>query len=67
MLIIIKWKGNGLVKDKRRILDFTSLFLAFISGFSFHLMVIYIIFVHTSLYVMVLQVGNICVSFMSLL
>jgi len=41
-------------KGKRRILDFTSLF-------PFHLMIIYIIFVHTSVYVMVLQVGKICV------
>jgi len=46
---------------KRRILDFTSLFLAFTSLFPFHLMIIYITFVHTSLYVMVLQVEKICV------
>jgi len=54
MLIIIKWKGNRLVKAKQRILAFTSLF-------SFHLMIIYIIFAHTLLYVMVLQMGKICV------
>jgi len=53
MLIIIKWKENRLVKVKQRILAFTSLF-------PFYLMIIYIIFVHTSLYVMVLQVGKIC-------
>jgi len=46
---------------KQRILDFASLFLAFTSLFPFHLMIIYIIFVHTPLYVMVLQVGKICV------
>jgi len=45
-----KQTGEG----KRRILDFTSLF-------PFHLMIIYIVFVHTSLYVMVSQVGKICV------
>jgi len=28
---------------------------------NFHLMIIYIIFVHMSLYVMVLQVGKICI------
>jgi len=49
--VIIKWKGNKLAKAKQRILDFTSLF-------RFHLMIIYIIFAHTSLYVMVLQVGK---------
>jgi len=54
MYIIIKWKGNKLVKAKRRILAFTSLF-------PFHLMIIYIIFAQTSLYVMVLRVGKICV------
>jgi len=42
------------VKAKLRILAFTSLF-------PFHLMIIYIIFAHTSLYVIVLQVGKICV------
>jgi len=42
------------VKAKRRILAFTS-------SFPFHLMITYIIFSHTSLYVMVLQVRKICV------
>jgi len=42
------------MKSKIRRLDFTSLF-------PLHLMIIYIIFVHTSLYVMVLQVGKLCV------
>jgi len=45
---------NKLVKSKISRLAFTSLF-------PFHLMIINIIFVHTSLYVMVLQVGKICV------
>jgi len=49
MLIIIKWK-----KAKRRVLTFTGLF-------PFHLMIMYVIFVHTLLYVMILQVGKICV------
>jgi len=35
--------------------------LAFTSLFPVHLMIINIIFVHTLLYVMVLQVGKICV------
>jgi len=43
------------------------LFLAFTSLFPFHLMIIYIIFVHTSLYLMVLQVGKICVLDLPLL
>jgi len=42
------------VKAKIRRLAFTSLF-------PFHLMIIYIIFAHASLNVMVLQVGKICV------
>jgi len=42
------------MKAKRRILAFTSLF-------PFHLMIIYIIFAHSSLDVMVMQVGKICV------
>jgi len=48
------------------ILDFTSLFLAFISLFPFHFMIIYIIFVLTSLYVIALQVGKIYVLDLSL-
>jgi len=48
---------NKLVKSKIRRLNFTSLF-------SFHLMIINIIFVHTLLYVMVLQVGKICVLYL---
>jgi len=43
-----------LVKSKIHRLSFTSVF-------PFHLMIINIIFVHTSLYVMFLQVGEICV------
>jgi len=43
-----------LVKSKIRRLAFTSLY-------PFHLMIINIIFVHTSLYVIILQVGKICV------
>jgi len=35
--------------------------IAFTSQFPFHLMIIYIIFARTSLYVMVLQVEKICV------
>jgi len=35
--------------------------LAFTSLFPFHLMITYIIFAHTSLYMMVLQVEKICV------
>jgi len=54
MEIIIKWKGNKLVKYKICCLAFTSLF-------PFHLIIIYIIFARTSLYLMVLQVGKICV------
>jgi len=47
-------QGTGKSKTHFRILVFTSLF-------SFHLMITYIIFAHASLYVMVLQVGKICV------
>jgi len=45
---------NKLVKSKIYRLAFTSLYY-------FNLIIINIIFVHTSLYVMVLQVGKICV------
>jgi len=45
---------NKLVKSNIRCLAFTSLIPV-------HLMIINIIFVHTSLYVMVMQVGKICV------
>jgi len=65
MLIIIKWKRNRLVKAKIRRLAFTNLFLAFTILFLFYLMIINIIFVHKSLYVMVLQVGKICVLYLS--
>jgi len=41
MKIIIKWKINKLAKAKIRCLAFTSLF-------PFHLVIIYIIFGHTS-------------------
>jgi len=46
--------NNNNNKAQQRILAFTSLF-------PFYLMIIYINFAHTSLYVMVLQVGKICV------
>jgi len=56
MLLIIKWKGNRLVKAKNKLVKSKIRGLAFTSLFPLNMMTINIIFVHTLFYVMVLQV-----------